>query len=549
MPQPCANRQSNASFPVWADPDVCSPEAENNIRDWEKWKHVQKILELIARDLSIHVLIAGLDEVCVCGTGRYYNGIRFRIPCDSTLSYTLRTGQSTLMLNPGAHDVCQSCSRKFDCDDAASFSGPVVLDGETVAVMHFAAFSVEERAELLASWNSLFELLTGVTRFVFMSSAKKFLVTFEEERSAQEFPDLVGQSPAMQQLRKTIAALGASDFPVLVHGESGSGKELVARSIHERGRRAGGPFVAVNCGAIPESLLESVLFGYEPGSFSGASVRGKRGLFEEADGGTFFMDEVSEMPPAMQVKLLRILQEKKVLRLGGKEARPVDFRLVAATNRNMRDMVGRGEFREDLFFRLDVLPVRVPPLRERTEDIPLLTLHYLDKFRKESGKSFRMTTELLRHMEQYHWPGNVRELVNMIWYGVTFAASGVLTLESLADRFHAPRSGCGASPQASGAMSGAMSGAASGAMSGTMSGAASSKDSAALSPQKGTAAAGGETTPKRRRRAAAGLLAKQALYGDALARHPDTTEGKRAAARELGVSLATLYRVLKREAL
>lgn len=514
MPQACANRRGDA-YPAWADPAVCSPEAAGNIRNWEKWTHIQKMLELMARHLSIHVLIAGLDGVCVCGTGRYYNGIGFKVPPDSTPNYTLRTRQSTLMLNPGAHDVCQTCSRKFDCDDVASFSGPIVLDGEIVAATHFAAFSVEQRAELLASWNQLFELLTGLVRFVFISTEKKFLVTSEEERSAQEFPDLVGQSPAMQQLRKTIATLGASDFPVLVHGESGTGKELVARSIHERSRRAGAPFVAVNCGAIPESLLESVLFGYEPGSFSGASPRGKQGLFEEADGGTFFMDEVSEMPQAMQVKLLRVLQEKKVLRLGGKHARHVDFRLVAATNRNMRDMVGRGEFREDLFFRLDVLPVRVPPLRERTEDIPLLTLHYLEKFRKESGKSFRMTTELLQHMEKYHWPGNVRELINMLWYGVTFAAAEVLTLESLADRFHMPREQRETAPPA--------------------------VATAPLLP-----VAGEEEARKRRRKT--GSSEKDALYRAVLARHADTTEGKRAAAKELGVSLATLYRALRQDA-
>jgi transcriptional regulator with PAS, ATPase and Fis domain len=218
----------------------------------------------------------------------------------------------------------------------------------------------------------------------------------------------------------------------------------------------------------------------------------------------------------MQVKLLRVLQEKRVLRLGGKQTRQVDFRLIAATNRNMRDMVERGEFREDLFFRLDVLPVRVPPLRERAEDIPLLTLHYLEKFKKETGKSFRMTTELLESMGKYHWPGNVRELINMLWYGVTFSTTEVLTLENLADRFHRPQERreptCSAAARPGGSSPGV----------------------------GGEAAAGGE----RARRRNARLLEKRTLYFDTLSRYADTTEGKRAAAKELGVSLATLYRIL-----
>lgn len=515
MPRSCAKHHSE-SHPNWADPALYSPEAAENIRDWDKWTHIQQMLELMSRHLSIHVLIVSLDGFCVCGTGRYYNGIRFKVPHDSTLNYTLRTKQSTLMLNPGAHNVCQSGSRKFDCDDVASFSGPIILDGKNVAVTHIAAFSLEQRAELLASWSHLFELLTGMVRFVFMSSEKKFLAAFEQEQSTPEFSDLVGQSPSMLQLRKCIAKLATSDFPVLVHGESGTGKELVARSIHERSRRAESPFVAVNCGAIPESLMESVLFGYEHGAFSGACAQGKQGLFEEADGGTFFMDEVSEMPQAMQVKLLRVLQEKKVLRLGGKQTRHVDFRLIAATNRNMREMVTRGEFREDLFFRLDVLPVRVPPLRERTEDIPLLTLHYLEKFRRESGRSFRMTTELLQYMGEYHWPGNGRELINMLWYGVTFSITDVLTLESLADRFHSFP--------------------------------VRNNFAAALAPapvarvqNSGQDILDGREPSRRQTR----LMEKRERYLAVLSRHADTTEGKREAAKELGVSLATLYRGLR----
>ena len=517
MSQPCLYGYCYVDdFPVWADPEHYNRLPAGSIDNLDKWGLVHKMLELAASHLTVNILIVNLEGICVCGSGHYCNGIGFKVPQDGTLTHTMRTRQSTLMLNPGTHSVCQECSRKLDCDDVANFSGPIIIDGEMIAVIHIVAFSTDQRAELLAYWNSLFDLLTNLVRFVFMSSERQLLDMPRQNQSAQEFPDLVGHSPAMQRLRADIDKTAASGFPILIQGESGTGKELVARSIHERSRCAKGPFVAVNCGAIPETLMESVLFGYEPGAFSGATARGKPGLFEEADKGTFFLDEVSEMPLNMQVKLLRVLQEKRVLRIGGKQTKEVDFRLIAATNRNIRDMVKRGEFREDLFFRLDVLPLTLPPLREKTEDIPFLTLHYLEKFNKESGKSFRVTTELLQYMERYHWPGNVRELINMLWYGVTFSTSGILTLDSLADRFHAAQENSVTSSPAA-------------------------PVEAAVPPQPRRA------PPSRSVRRRRELQEKRLLFADAVRRHEDTTEGKRMAAKELGVSLATLYRVLREE--
>ncbi len=510
MEQPCI-RSCADEYPVWANPELSRPAPAESIADWEKWANIQKILDLLTSHISVNVLMVSLEGYCVCGSGRYANGIRFKVPQDSTLSYTMRNRQSTLMLNPGAHTVCQSCSRKLDCDDVANFSGPIILDGRVIAVIHIVAFTNEQRGELLACWSNLYEMLNGLVRFVFTASERQFQFDSEQVQSEQEFPKLVGHSMAMRQLRANVAKTAISDFSVLIQGESGTGKELVARSIHEHSHRADGPFIPVNCGAIPDTLMESVLFGYEPGAFSGASPQGKSGLFEQAHGGTIFLDEISEMPLSMQVKLLRVLQEKRVLRVGGKQTRNVDFRLIAATNRNVRDMVKQGAFREDLFFRLDVLPISLPPLRDRAEDIPLLTLHYLEKFNKESNKSFRMTTELLQFMEHYHWPGNVRELINMLWYGVTFSNSDVLTLDDLADRFHSPQND---PPPAAVA------------------------DSLLPPPPRHTPSSGSV----RRRQ---GFQQKKELYAQVAARHDNTTEGKRKAAKELGVSLATLYRVLR----
>ena len=199
---------------------------------------------------------------------------------------------------------------------------------------------------------------------------------------------------------------------IIMVGETGTGKELFAQAIHNDGPRRNRPFVAINCGAIPKELLESELFGYEPGAFSGANSGGQKGLLEQAHTGTFFLDEVSEMPVSLQVKLLRVLQERVVRRVGGKVNHSVDIRIIAASNRNLRELVAQGAFREDLFFRLDVIPLFVPPLRERQGDIRLLVAHFLQSFSRERGCTYRVATELMHAFEAYPWPGNVRELRN-----------------------------------------------------------------------------------------------------------------------------------------
>lgn len=210
---------------------------------------------------------------------------------------------------------------------------------------------------------------------------------------------------------------------------------MIAQAVHDNSPRHTGPFVAINCGAIPESLMESELFGYEPGAFSGANSGGQKGLLEQAHTGTFFLDEVSEMPVSLQVKLLRVLQERVVRRVGGKVNHSVDIRIIAASNRNLRELVAQGAFREDLFFRLDVIPLFVPPLRERQGDIRLLVAHFLQSFSRERGCTYRVATELMHAFEAYPWPGNVRELKNFVEYGVGFCEHGVLTLDLMDSRF------------------------------------------------------------------------------------------------------------------
>ena len=226
--------------------------------------------------------------------------------------------------------------------------------------------------------------------------------------------ELVGQSPVMQRLRELIATAGPTNSRVLIGGENGTGKELVARAIHLHSPRADHPFVAVNCAAIPETLIESELFGHEKGSFTGA-ISMKRGQFEQANGGTLFLDEIGDMSLSTQAKVLRALQEQQFTRVGGTKLMKVDVRVLAASNKDLEKEIGKGQFREDLYYRLNVVPIVVPPLRERREDIPSLVQHFMRLHAEEQGLRMKdVSPEAMGVFQQYDWPGNIRELRNLI---------------------------------------------------------------------------------------------------------------------------------------
>lgn len=252
----------------------------------------------------------------------------------------------------------------------------------------------------------------------------------EENRSlrtkVQRKFELVGQSPVMQQLRQLIDTAGPTNSRVLIGGENGTGKELVARAIHVQSARADHPFVAVNCAAIPETLIESELFGHEKGSFSGATSM-KRGQFEQADGGTLFLDEIGDMSLSTQAKVLRALQEQQFTRVGGTKLMKVDVRVLAASNKDLLKEIEKGSFREDLYYRLNVVPIVVPPLRERREDIPLLIRHFMKVHAEEQGLRVKeVTPEAMNVFQQYEWPGNIRELRNLIERLMIMVPGGVI---------------------------------------------------------------------------------------------------------------------------
>ncbi len=235
----------------------------------------------------------------------------------------------------------------------------------------------------------------------------------------------------MRKIYEMIKRVATTSSNVLITGESGTGKELVAKAIHRESPRSEHPFVVVNCGGVPESLIESELFGYRKGSFTGATAN-RKGLVEAAQGGTLFLDEIGELSPALQVKLLRLVQEKTIRQIGDTEDIPVDVRIISATNQDLEKMVIDKNFREDLYYRLNVLPIRIPPLRERREDIPLLAQYFLSKFRKQFGKDIRkISSYALDILNDYEFPGNVRELEHIIERGVAMEASSIILPDSL----------------------------------------------------------------------------------------------------------------------
>ncbi len=259
-----------------------------------------------------------------------------------------------------------------------------------------------------------------------------------EMASQTSFARIIGQSEAMQKVFDIVRKVADNRSNVLIFGESGTGKELIARAIHYHSARSQFPFVTVNCSALPETLLESELFGHMKGSFTGA-VANKAGLFEVANAGTIFLDEIGETTPATQVKLLRVIQEREFRRIGGTQDVKVDVRVITATNRDLEKAVAEGVFREDLYYRLDVIPIRLPPLRERTGDIPLLVQHFLDQISRESGRTTpTLTPDAMRGLQGHEWRGNVRELENLIERVVAFYSGSPISEEDIRGWLHRP---------------------------------------------------------------------------------------------------------------
>jgi two-component system nitrogen regulation response regulator GlnG len=354
-----------------------------------------------------------------------------------------QAGHSVTVVEDGAAALARAAAEPYDLafvdvrmpelDGLEVLSGLKTAAPETAVIVMTAHGSVRSAVE--AMQRGAYDYLTKPfdNDEVRLLSARALAREVVELRTGiqevWEFGALVGKSPRMQEVYKTIGRIAGTDVTVLLRGESGTGKEVVARAIHHYSRRAGKPFVAVSCAAIPATLLESELFGHERGAFTDAHQR-RLGRFELAHGGTIYLDEVGDLGPELQPKLLRVLQERQLERIGGGEEIPVDVRVVAATNRELETLIRDGRFREDLYYRLNVVPLTLPPLRERIEDIPFLVDHFLAKYEAELGER-AVAAEALERLMGYGWPGNVRELENVIQHAMVMAAGGVILPEHL----------------------------------------------------------------------------------------------------------------------
>lgn len=320
------------------------------------------------------------------------------------------------------------------------------------------------------------------------------------------FHDIIGHSQVITEVKERAEKVAKSESTILIRGESGTGKEVFAQAIHGSSKRRKGPFVAINCAAIPEALLESELFGYEEGAFTGAKKGGKQGRFELARGGTLFLDEIGDMPLYLQAKLLRVLQERRIERVGGTETIPVDVRIIAATHKDLETMIANRQFREDLFYRLNVIPLHIPALRERKEDLYELIDYYMKKFCDRFDKEpKRFSSQAYQRLYEYHWPGNIRELQNVVEFIVNLDIGDLVTVNSLPSAIQNNRV---------------------------------ETEEAAYSQEEPARSQASFRLRKTK--------AEEQLILEALRRFGTSTEGKRKAAESLGISMATLYRRLQK---
>ena len=321
--------------------------------------------------------------------------------------------------------------RPNECDEGMAALSDLLATDSTAKVIIISGQSEKQNAiqavgagayDFLCKPVQMEELKLLLRRCIHVVQLEKEYRGLQENQRQDVFEEMLGTSPQMQAVFAFIRKVAGTNVPVLLLGESGTGKEMAAAAIHRRSVRKDGPFVAINCNAIPETLLEGELFGHEKGAFTGAHVQ-RKGLLETASGGTLFLDEIGELPTAMQVKLLRFLQEQRLQRVGGRQEIQVDTRLIAATNADLKELINNGKFREDLYFRLAVVTIRLLPLRERGDDILFLAREFLQKYASQNGRTKMVfTPDALRSMTRYSWPGNVRELQNRVKRGVIMAS-------------------------------------------------------------------------------------------------------------------------------
>jgi transcriptional regulator with PAS, ATPase and Fis domain len=392
-----------------------------NIQDY-----VLKLAELIAEVLRVEVEIVDMELNRVAGTGGHDN-LAAKNHDGECLIYrrVIETGKKLVLENPGFHRFCNDCRKRHYCPEKFECSTPVIVDKEVAGVISLISFTDEQKKVILTKLKEYSDFLDRMSELI-ASKAKENYLELQKERLVKNASDdtniinldsIVGKSSKINELKQKVRNIADGYANVLLTGESGTGKELFARAIHYESRRCEKPFIAVNCAAIPENLLESELFGYASGAFTGANKGGKIGKFELANGGSIFLDEIGDMPLQLQVKILRVLQDRYVIPIGSNKPVRINVRVVTATNKDLEELVRNGMFREDLFYRINVIPIKIPPLRERKEDINPLLEVLLNKYCRIYGISIPVyNQEIVELLKSYSWTGNIRELENAVEY-------------------------------------------------------------------------------------------------------------------------------------
>lgn len=402
---------------------------------------VQDYAETIADVLDVDVTIVDDHCIRIGGTGLHKGKIGEPVPQGSFFRSILVSGQPGFIGDIHHEAVCQHCSLVKVCEELATMGVPVFLHRQPVGVIGIIAFTAAQQRKLVemsAKLLSFLQHMSGLleTKLQLMAANYRLQHQVQEALQAAQqtytFGSMLGCDPVFLRVVQKAQQVADSTSTVLIRGESGTGKELLARAIHSASSRHDQPFIVVNCPSIPESLLESELFGYVGGAFTGANKLGKLGKFELAHGGTIFLDEIGDLPLSVQPKLLRVIQERIVDRVGGVQPVAVDVRVIAATNKDLEQMVATGSFRDDLYYRLNVIPLFIAPLRERPDDIVLYLDHFLHKFGEQLAKpGLRLAPQLQRWLQGFAWPGNVRQLANVVEYLVNMAKTAEVGFQDM----------------------------------------------------------------------------------------------------------------------
>lgn len=400
---------------------------------------IQAYAQAISSILESDVTVVDNELIRVAGTGSYALEIGNTIAHAKFFNRILETGESGIITNVERDPNCIGCEKRTFCKELADLAYPIFKNGAVVGVISIVAFEEKQRENLLKNRAKLEEFLKYMT----MLLESKLYTAEARDRLEQQLQvvnddakgwSFVGESKKMQEAIGVGCKVAKSDSTVFLRGESGTGKEIMAKMIHDLSQRRDKLMISINCAAIPENLVESELFGYEEGAFTGAKKKGAIGKFELADKSTVFLDEIGDMPLHVQTKLLRVLQERKLERIGGQKPIPIDIRVICATNKDMEQMVKEGTFREDLYYRLNIIPIELPPLRKRKEDIPPLVEHYISYYNQKLNKHIRgVCPEVLQTMVNYNWPGNVRELKNIVEYLANIVEGDEVQLSDLPD--------------------------------------------------------------------------------------------------------------------